>query len=529
MATILGLHYGHHGSMCIVKNGRLIAALSSERLSRQKFSHGVTEEGLNYLFDRINMSVNDIDYIALSDWNNQFAFHPIEVRQDGYNIDCLWNSIYDNTCLDLEVNFNGKKIQAFHIGHQLSHAAAAFYTSSFDKAYCFTLDASGAKHKNNSLISYGEGTKLTSLYCPGLMVGVAYGYFTEFLGLGHQMFNAGSTMALAGYGKIIDHVQDDLASYVNECFFPENKDYHQWYLALWKELSGSDAHFESKDSDSNCARDIAATIQYIFEHAILYCINSIDSKGIKNLCLGGGSMLNCRANSLVLQHGQFENIHLFPACGDDGCCVGASLYVAHHILGESRKQYTNAEICFLGPDRSKIEPDYLYLARKIVQGKIVAWCNGRAEFGPRALGNRSILADPRNYDNRERINFKIKNRAWFRPLAPVILEEHAKEWFDFPIKSPFMLFTALTKDPTRISAVNHVDNSVRHQTVNEHDNPHYYKLIKEFDSITGIPMLINTSLNGHGEPMVETDEHAIDFFNRGTVDILVLNGKIFEH
>jgi len=158
----------------------------------------------------------------------------------------------------------------------------------------------------------------------------------------------------------------------------------------------------------------------------------------------------------------------------------------------------------------------------------VGWCNGRSEFGPRALGNRSILADPRVYSTRERINFEIKNREWYRPLAPVVLEEYADEWFDFPTKSPFMLFTAPINQPDLIPAAAHVDNTARHQTVNEKDNPHYYRLIKEFYELTGVPILMNTSLNVNGMPIIETDEQAIEFSNKGLVDIFVLNGKIIE-
>jgi len=477
------------------------------------------------------MTIDDIDYIAMSDWHHQFAFHPIEVRSHpgGEKLLITWNSIYGNDCLELRVIIKGKTIPGFHIGHQLSHAASAFYTSPFDEAYCFTMDASGARNENNSLISYGKGKKITSLYCPGLMIGVAYSYFTEYLGIGHQLFKAGSTMALAGYGRIIPRVQDQLDSYVKGCFFPDGKDYHQWYPALWKDLSGSGAYFDHKDSDSEKAQDIAATLQVIFERAILRCLTQIDSGEVKNLCLSGGSMLNCVVNSLVLQQGKFKNLHLFPGCGDDGCCVGTALYVAHHILGEERSKYKDGEICYLGPERPSVEPDYSYLAEEIAKGKIVAWCNGRSEFGPRALGNRSILADPRDYRIRQRINSQIKHREWYRPLAPIVMEEHTQEWFDFPTKSPFMLFTAQIKKSNQLPAISHIDNSARIQTVNEYDNPHCYRLINEFYSLTGVPVLVNTSLNGNGESIVETDEHAFKFFEKQSVDILVLNGDIWEY
>jgi len=513
MAIVLGTSYGHNGSACIVKDGKLLVALSSERLARHKACHGVTEELLDYLLSSVNMKPGDIDCIALGDWHSDFAFHDIAVKRDGVemNPNCLWNTVYDNETVNLEVDFRGKTYPAYHIGHQKSHAAAAFYTSPFDEAYCFSMDACGAKHKNNSLVSYGYGNKFWSLYCPWLHVGVAYGFFTEFLGIGAQIFKAGATMALAGYGEVLPQVRDNLASYVDGCFLPEDKDYYQWYLGLWRELSGSDEHFKPEDSDSEQARDIAATIQCIFSNAVLQCVNDIDSGETKNLCLSGGSMLNCTANSFILRNGKFENVYLFPGCGDEGLNIGTALYVAHHILGEPRSKYTDGEVCFLGPDnRPTVEPDYTYIAQEIANGKIVAWCNGRAEYGPRALENRSLLGDPRNYENRDKINFKIKHREWYRPLAPVVLEEFASEWFDFPTKSPFMLFTMPIKDPDKIPAVNHIDNTARIQTINEESNPSYYRLIKEFHSITGVPILINTSLNVNGEPMVESNEDALN-------------------
>jgi carbamoyltransferase len=222
---VLGTSYGHNGSACIVKDGKLLIALSSERLSRHKASPGVTDELLDYLFSSVDLDARNIDCIAIGDWHPDFAYHDIEVRLDGVKADCLWNIIFDNTTVNLEADLRGHTYPAYHIGHQKGHAAAAFYTSPFDEAYCFSMDACGAKHKTNSLISYGKGKDLTSMYCPWLHVGVAYGFFTEFLGIGPQIFKAGATMALAGYGEVLPQVQDNLDAYVDACFIPEDGDY----------------------------------------------------------------------------------------------------------------------------------------------------------------------------------------------------------------------------------------------------------------------------------------------------------------
>lgn len=547
MATILGLHYGHHGTICLVKDGKLVGAVSTERIIKLKFVWGINKDTIDYFLEKFN--VGQIDYIAISDWNKQFAYDYyketeglIQVYQDGKVVDNLWNSVYENTCLQLEVDFYGKRYPGFMIGHQLCHAAAAYYTSPFDEAFCFTLDASGADLRNNSLVSYGNGKELTSLYCPNLMIGVGYGNFVEWLGFGSQLIKAGSMMALAGYGEVLPKVLANIDYYVKGNFIENNSyldgryigDYHQWHKKLWSDLNGSGNKFPwcwdfaLDNPETKKAQGIAASIQFIFEEAILRGISAIDSKGNTNLCLGGGSFLNCLVNSRILLESKFKNVHLFPGCGDDGGAVGCALYVSHHILKEERPKYKDSEICYLGPDKPVIEPDYQYLAKQIANNKVIAWCNGKSEFGPRALGNRSILADPRIADNRDRINFRVKDRAWYRPLAPSIMEEYLEDWFEFKDKSPFMLHTAKMKQPDVIPAVNHVDNTARIQTVTEEINPYYYRLIKEFHSLTGVPILLNTSLNENGEPIIETDEQALEFFNRGKVDILVLNGKIIE-
>jgi carbamoyltransferase len=186
-------------------------------------------------------------------------------------------------------------------------------------------------------------------------------------------------------------------------------------------------------------------------------------------------------------------------------------------------------LCYLGKEYAIEIPDYAYLAQQIVDGKIIGWFQGKSEFGPRALGNRSILADPRNHHNRELINHIIKSREWFRPFAPVVLEEDYQDWFDFPIPSPFMLYTAQVKQSEKIPAVTHIDGSARFQTINEETNSQYYNLIKQFKNITGVPVLLNTSLNGNGEPILETEDEAIQFFEKSNLDMMIVNVKIINN
>jgi carbamoyltransferase len=356
------------------------------------------------------------------------------------------------------------------------------------------------------------------------MVGIAYGFFTEWLGLGPQIHKAGSLMGLAAHGVAFEHVEKDIEHYVDRCFHTEEGAYHQWMADLWSDLARGAKHFEPDQKDSDRAKDIAATIQLIFERAVLRAVQMYVLS--PNVCLGGGSFLNCNVNTAI--HNLGKNVHLFPACGDDGLAVGTALYIAHHVFGEPRASYDDQEICYLGRDHPVKEMDYDFLAKELEHGKSIAWCNGRSEYGPRALGNRSILMEPTCAANLEHVNQRIKNREWFRPLAPSVLADHAPEWFEGgPAKSPFMLHTAQSK--TRlVPAVTHVDGSSRIQTVTQQSNPHFYKLIDTYRQRTGIPMLLNTSLNVNGEPIVETEEDARRFFAQGNVDYLVLNGEVIS-
>lgn len=522
MSVVLGIHTGHDGAACIVRDGRLVAALAHERMLRQKKAFGVDEALIRYVLSAAGVRLEEVDAVGLSDWNVDYTFGAVSVG----GIDCLWNSVYDNTVIRADAHVLGRRIPAFGIGHQLCHAASTYYTSPFEEAFTFTLDASGAKLKNNSLVCHGQGTQLEALPDPGLMVGCAYGDVCERLGLGSQMFKAGAMMGLASYGRCTPERKQQLQPHLDRAFCTYDSEHHAWMAQLWRDLSGGDACFSADRKDSAEAMEIAASMQWLFEACILKAVEGIDSGGCPNLCLSGGSLLNCNANSAILVQGKFPNLHLFPACSDDGGAVGVALYVAHHIMDEPRRSYADKDIAYLGAEREEKEPDIDFLARELAAGKTVAWCNGRSEYGPRALGHRSILADPRPAENRERINQEIKHREWFRPVAPVVLEECARDWFDFPIPSPFMLYTQQCKRPDVIPAVTHVDGSARMQTVNRACNQHFYGLVRAFGELTGVPVLINTSMNVDGEPMVETAEDAWRLWEKTPVDILVLDGEI---
>jgi carbamoyltransferase len=390
------------------------------------------------------------------------------------------------------------------------------------------MDSSFGAIEANSLIARGVGNKLWSVECPGLMIGVGYAIFTKYLGLGPPLYKAGTTMGLASYGKPNLELLSNIDTYVKESYFSDST-YEKYYSNLFLKWSKSNRQLTKEESSKPEAMMLAASIQYLFENCLLDVLNNkIKIDDTDNLCLAGGSLLNCNANSVIKQKSRFKNVHHFPACGDDGICVGAALYTAHHLNDEPRHDYKINEICYLGRSQEVVEPDYTRLAKMISDGKIIAWFMGKSEYGPRALGNRSIIADPRNFHNRELINFVIKNREWFRPFAPAVLEEHYQEWFEFDSISPYMLYTAKVLRPTDIPAVTHIDGSARFQTVNKDSNIYFYKLISEFYKLTGVPILMNTSLNGNGQPILETEQDALDFFQSSNVDALIINGKILE-
>jgi carbamoyltransferase len=529
--NILGFNFDHDSSVAVIKNGKIASAISGERIVRIKKMTGITSTMVNYVLKESGLKIEDIDVIALADYHLSSSNGVLQLYDGDIQVSSTRHIFFGNDYTQLSGHIMGRVVPVYVIPHHTAHAASSYYTSNFDEAWCFSMDSSNGISQANSLIAKGVGNKLDAVYSPGQMVGVGYQIFTEHIGLGRALFKAGSTMGLASYGKPLDNLVKNINKYIKESYFDQNvkeEVFFTYYNQLWKELSGSIYTMSKRETSSKKAMDLAASIQYLFEQCILDVINNkIDKDNVDNLCLSGGSFLNCNANSKVKEYGRFKNIHHFPACGDDGNAVGAALFVAHHIFDEKRYEYKTKELIYISKKYETIEPDYDLIANLISNGAIVAWFMGSSEYGPRALGSRSILADPRNFNNKEIINFALKKREWFRPVAPVVLEEESNKWFDFDVSSPFMLYTAKVLQPEKIPAVTHVDGTARLQTINEETNKEYYRLIKSFFNITGIPILINTSLNTDGEPILETEEEALVFFETNKhVDALVLNGKL---
>lgn len=544
--NILGLNcQGHDASAAVIKNGRLISAISSERITRKKKDPSMTKEVIEYVLENAELEIDDIDHITISDYIREHSSGIVDLLFNETEIEIMHNAVFYNNYSIIDANILGRKITANVLPHHLSHASSAYFTSPFNEAACLTVDGSCSQNPGNSMIHFGKDNKLNAIESPNINFGMIYGYATQWNHLGSGLHKAGSLMGLSSYGNPSQEVVDNIEYYINLAYdnvgFFSREYVESWYKEFKKWANEKDICYLSDDITTHNGEIIqpaksfgkirvAANIQYIFEQVILDTVNNkMCQYETDNICLAGGSFLNCNINSLIKEQTRFKNVHLFPACSDDGNAVGSALYLWHHLFDNPKQSYEPRDIIYLGRKYKYVEPDYEYLAKKISQGKIVAWFMGASEFGPRALGARSIIADPRVAHNKEILNFIVKNREWFRPFAPVVLEEEVHEWFYPGDPSPFMLMTQKVLQPEKIPAVTHVDGSARIQTINEETNMPYYKLVKEFGKLTGVPVLINTSLNGNGQPIVETEQDALDLFtNNESFDILVLNGKIIE-
>lgn len=547
MSVILGLHFGHDSCAAIIKDGKVVANISSERVKGIKKYDGIDEEVIDYVLDQARMSHKNIDMVVLNKyWPNEDSFEVfrfVDLDSMGPELDEI--TPMKRTFVKTRGVFFGRELDAYLVDHHVAHAASSYYLSNFDNAVSLTIDAcSRSEFSYNGAIAVGKGNSLDVVGLPQNNIGPAYNMITALLELGPPVHKAGTTMGLAAYGKVYPQVLNNIDKYVEITHTEINQD--DAFSELWVELTGEAPRISpSRINDAKAypnaypikmyqtkeGRDMAATIQYIFEQSVLKTVKDrVLPYGIKNLTMAGGSFLNCNTNSLIKSTGWFDNIYQVPAQGDDGLAVGAALYLAHHILDEPRKHHSDREVAYSGKDyRVSKFLNHAKVAKFIADGKIVAWANGASEYGPRALGNRSLLADPRNFHNREILNFVVKSREWFRPFAPSVLEEHAPEWFSPGDPSPFMLHTQEVLQPEKVPAITHIDGTARIQTLNKEMNPDYYKMISEFYKLTGVPMVLNTSLNGRGEPIAETKEQIFNLFNTNSgIDVLVYNGKIYE-
>ena len=557
--------YYHDSAAAILKDGHVIAAVEEERFSRKKFDDGFPNMAIDWCLQEAGIRPEQIDSVAFYDKPilkfDRLLDNYLTVAPRGlYSfLDIIPRWIHKRLWIkdDIKKHLKGFRGEIIFPEHHMSHAAHAFYTSPFEECAILTIDGVGEWTTTSFGTAQNNSIKLTDDIRWPHSVGLLYSAFTYFLGF---KVNEGEykLMGLSAYGKpkyydlimkeLID-VKDDGSIHLNMKYFAFTYD-KVMTNDKFSELFGIPPRKKNEKTEQ-IHYDIGASAQKVLEDVILMMANHIHKKTqMKNLCFGGGVALNGVANYNLLKNGPFENIHIPPSPGDGGSAVGCAQYLYYiHNKNKRTVEQDSERIknnVYVGPSfsndviKSFLEEnniDYEYLQREqllqntaklISDGSIVGWYQGKMEWGPRALGNRSILADPRDAKMKDILNEKIKHRESFRPFAPSILEEYASEYFDIGITSPYMLLVVPVKKPEKIPAVTHVDGTGRLQTVSKDTNPLYYDLINRFYAITGLPVIVNTSMNVMGEPIVTTPEEAFRMWARTEMDSLVLGNYLIS-
>ena len=555
---ILGVSaFYHDAAACLLRDGELIAAAQEERFSRVKNDPSFPREAIAYCLREARITPGDLAAVAFYDKPilkfERLLRTYLSVAPAGLvsfvRVTPSWvrQKLRLPKLLKKEVGFKGP---LYYAEHHESHAASAFYASPFDEAALLTIDGVGEWTTTASGVGRGTTMTLTREIRFPHSLGLLYSAFTAYLG-----FKVNSdeykVMGAAPYGApaYADLIRRELVDVRPDGSFRLNLDYFaftrgaQMFNRRFEELFGGPAR-DPRAKLTKREWDIAASIQHVTEEIVLAMCRALHAEtGLTTLCLAGGVALNCVANGRVIRETPFTRLFVQPAAGDAGGALGAALVVAHSIMGQPRHpamthalygpSYGDDEIrsaisAQSLPARTLPEEALLRMtAALIAAGKVVGWFQGRMEFGPRALGSRSILADARSPTMRDQVNRKIKFREGFRPFAPAVLEERLGEYFELDQPSPFMLLVAQVRPERRIiPAVTHVDGSARIQTVTEETNPRFYRLIEAFDRLTGVPIVLNTSFNVRDQPIVCTPAEAMDCFMRTDMDAVVLGDHL---
>ena len=558
---ILGINYGGHDSAaCLVVDGKIVAACEQERYDKQKHSRAFPSEAIADCLKIGKITLSDVDEIAV-------GYDPILLIRETY----LKSAMEDEARLgflirDIErikqsyalkeeirekTGFNGAI--SYYV-HHLCHLASAYYVSGFESALLVSHDGMG--EVDCSLIGEGKDGEISVLH-PGnrypYSLGLLYSAITHYLGWKHHC-DEGIIMGLAPYGddtklvpgsdKTYRQIFEEIISETGDFSYAIDTSwiaYHEvrdkWISDKFTALFG--VRREHADPLTDHHKHIAAALQNRLESIVLNQLKKAkDQFGHKKLCLAGGVALNCSLNGAIMRSGLFDEIFVQPASGDAGTAIGAALLGYKKLSGVLRPirdnnaylgaSFSNDEIeqalKKLGANYSKAENIYEETARALNSKKIVGWFQGAAEFGPRALGDRSILTAPYPADMKDYVNARVKFREEFRPFAPAVLAEHAQEYFEIDQESPHMLIAAKVKDDkvSEIPAVIHVDQSARVQTVKEENNPRFRKLLEAFYKLSGCPVLLNTSFNVKGQPIVNSPEDAVKSFLSTNIDVLAI-------
>ena len=592
MSSILGISAFYHDSAaCILKDGKIIAAAQEERFTRIKHDPSYPYNAIEFVLKYANFKLSEVDQIVFFEkpflkferlLETYVAFAPkgfisfskampLWIKEKLFQKNLLFNKLKKHD-EDYKLDNN-----IFFSDHHLSHAASAFFPSPFEEAVILTAD--GVGEWATTTVAIGKGNKLEvkkEIHFPHSL-GLLYSAFTYYTGF---KVNSGEykLMGLAPYGNpIYEDKIKQLVDIKDDGTFRLNQKYFNYATGLtmtndkFYNLFGSRPRNPNKEKLTQFQMDIAASIQKITEDIMIKISKAIRNEyNIKNLCLAGGVALNCVANGKILQEKIFDNIWIQPAAGDAGGSLGAALALWHIEQGNNRKVNPNDDMngSYLGLEftQDQIEKeltsiganfdtvDYKNLINQtsdyLSNEKAIGWFQGRMEFGPRALGGRSILGDPRSDKMQKNLNLKVKYRESFRPFAPSVLREDLSNWFNINVDSPYMLLVAninlekkieMTDDQKKlfgidklnikrseIPAVTHVDYSARIQTVSQDTNKPYYDLISKFKEKTGCPVIVNTSFNVRGEPIVNTPTDAFNCFMGTELDYLIIGNCILD-
>ena len=590
---IVGISAFYHDSAAaLVEDGEIVAAAQEERFTRKKHDASFPENALKYCLAEAGAELDAINYVAFYDkpflkferlLETYVAFAPRGFQSFAMAMP-LWlkeklfqKSLLRDRLLDLEPEFDWENKLLFAEHHQ-SHAASAFFPSPFEEAAVLTMDGVGEWATTSMALGSGNNLEMVKEIHFPHSLGLLYSAFTYYTGF---RVNSGEykVMGLAPYGQPVyrDLILEHLIDLKADGTFRLNMDYFNYCTGLTMTNARFDDLFGAppRNPESRLDQrdmDLAASIQAVTEEVVLRLVRSIvEETGIKNVCLAGGVALNCVANGKVLRDGAADEIWIQPAAGDAGGALGSAL-VAAHLLNDVPRRVNGARDrmkgSYLGPEFSQQETEVRLsemgavwssfkehemitaTADALAEGQAVGWFQGRMEFGPRALGGRSILGDPRSPEMQKHLNLKIKYRESFRPFAPSVLREDIYDWFEMDADSPYMLLVGDVKDVRKremtseqealfgieklnvprsdIPAVTHVDYSARVQTVHRDTNPLYYDLLLAFKKRTGCPVLVNTSFNIRGEPIVGSPEDAFRCFMGTELDLLVVGNCLLR-
>ncbi len=590
---ILGLSAFYHDSAaCLVIDGNIVAAAQEERFTRKKHDAGFPTQAVAYCLAEAGLVAADLDYVVFYDkpflkferlLETYLAFAPRGFKSFVTSLPVwLKDKLFQKTMIAkvLTEQFGGDidwTTRLLFSEHHLSHAASAFFPSPFEEAAVLTMD--GVGEWTTTSLAIGRGNQLAvhkEIQFPHSL-GLLYSAITYYTGF---KVNSGEykVMGLAPYGepKYADLIKDNLIDIKEDGSFHLDMSYFNYCTGLTMTNERFDTLFGGprRAAESQLTQremDLAASVQAVTEEVVIKLATGIrKSTGLRNLCLAGGVALNCVANGKLLRKNIFDNIWIQPAAGDAGGAVGAALAAYHMMLKQPRtvNPADSMKGGYLGPEYSQADieqrltkagavfttvsdTDMIALtAQALAEGKAVGWHQGRMEFGPRALGGRSIIADPRSEVVQKQLNLKVKYRESFRPFAPSVLREDVSEWFDIQSDSPYMLLVAdvakskqlpmtpeqeklfgiekLNVPRSQIPAITHVDYSARIQTVHAHTNPKYFDLITKFKELTGCPVLVNTSFNVRGEPIVCTPEDSFNCLMGTEIEFLVVGNAIMR-